>query len=36
VQFSNGWLLTADAWDAQMLFLGQPGHLYCTAVIGVD
>ncbi len=25
VTFSHGWPLTADAWDAQMLFLGQNG-----------
>jgi non-heme chloroperoxidase len=25
VTFSHGWPLTADAWDAQMLFLGQQG-----------
>jgi non-heme chloroperoxidase len=25
VVFSHGWPLTADAWDAQMLFLGQRG-----------
>ncbi len=24
--FSHGWPLTADAWDAQMLFLGQQGY----------
>jgi non-heme chloroperoxidase len=24
--FSHGWPLTADAWDAQMLFLGQHGY----------
>ena len=23
VEFSHGWPLTADAWDPQMLFLGQ-------------
>ena len=23
ITFSHGWPLTADAWDAQMLFLGQ-------------
>jgi len=26
VTFSHGWPLTADAWDAQMLFLGQRGY----------
>jgi non-heme chloroperoxidase len=26
VTFSHGWPLTADAWDAQMLFLGQQGY----------
>src|ERR1700719_756107 len=26
VVFSHGWPLTADAWDAQMLFLGQNGY----------
>src|ERR1700721_2228186 len=26
VVFSHGWPLTADAWDAQMLFLGQSGY----------
>ena len=26
VTFSHGWPLTADAWDAQMLFLGQHGY----------
>lgn len=26
VVFSHGWPLTADAWDAQMLFLGQRGY----------
>jgi non-heme chloroperoxidase len=26
VVFSHGWPLTADAWDAQMLFLGQHGY----------
>jgi non-heme chloroperoxidase len=26
VVFSHGWPLTADAWDAQMIFLGQHGH----------
>jgi non-heme chloroperoxidase len=25
ITFSHGWPLTADAWDAQMLFLGQQG-----------
>ena len=25
VTFSHGWPLSADAWDAQMLFLGQKG-----------
>ena len=25
VTFSHGWPLSADAWDAQMLFLGQRG-----------
>ena len=25
VVFSHGWPLNADAWDAQMLFLGQHG-----------
>jgi non-heme chloroperoxidase len=25
VVFSHGWPLSADAWDAQMLFLGQQG-----------
>jgi len=25
VVFSHGWPLSADAWDAQMLFLGQKG-----------
>jgi non-heme chloroperoxidase len=25
VTFSHGWPLNADAWDAQMLFLGQHG-----------
>ena len=28
VTFSHGWPLSADAWDAQMLFLGQNG--YCV------
>jgi non-heme chloroperoxidase len=27
ITFSHGWPLTADAWDAQMLFLGQQGYL---------
>jgi non-heme chloroperoxidase len=26
VVFSHGWLLSADAWDSQMLFLGQHGY----------
>src|SRR6185312_8685089 len=26
VVFSHGWPLTADAWDAQMLFLGKKGY----------
>jgi non-heme chloroperoxidase len=26
ITFSHGWPLTADAWDAQMLFLGQLGY----------
>jgi non-heme chloroperoxidase len=26
VVFSHGWPLTADAWDAQMLFLGEHGY----------
>ena len=26
VVFSHGWPLTADAWDAQMLFMGQHGY----------
>lgn len=26
VTFSHGWPLSADAWDAQMLFLGQKGY----------
>src|SRR5579863_5184778 len=26
VVFSHGWPLNADAWDAQMLFLGQNGY----------
>ena len=26
IMFSHGWPLTADAWDAQMLFLGQHGY----------
>ncbi len=26
VTFSHGWPLSADAWDAQMLFLGQSGY----------
>jgi non-heme chloroperoxidase len=26
VAFSHGWPLSADAWDAQMLFLGQQGY----------
>ncbi|MGE3907152.1 MAG: alpha/beta fold hydrolase [Reyranellaceae bacterium] len=26
VVFSHGWPLTADAWDAQMLFLGRQGY----------
>jgi non-heme chloroperoxidase len=26
VVFSHGWPLTADAWDAQMLFLGEKGY----------
>ncbi len=26
ITFSHGWPLTADAWDAQMLFLGQKGY----------
>ncbi len=25
VTFSHGWPLSADAWDAQMLFLGKKG-----------
>src|SRR5215813_7650936 len=25
ITFSHGWPLSADAWDAQMLFLGQQG-----------
>jgi non-heme chloroperoxidase len=26
ITFSHGWPLTADAWDAQMLFFGQQGY----------
>jgi non-heme chloroperoxidase len=26
ITFSHGWPLTADAWDAQMLFFGQKGY----------
>jgi len=26
VVFSHGWPLSADAWDAQMLFLGEKGY----------
>jgi non-heme chloroperoxidase len=26
ITFSHGWPLTADAWDAQVLFLGQQGY----------
>ena len=26
VVFSHGWPLSSDAWDAQMLFLGQQGY----------
>src|SRR5882724_10216605 len=26
ILFSHGWPLTADAWDAQMLFLGENGY----------
>jgi non-heme chloroperoxidase len=26
ITFSHGWPLSADAWDAQMLFLGQQGY----------
>src|SRR6202163_617181 len=26
VVFSHGWPLTADAWDSQMLFLGEKGY----------
>ncbi|WP_158942108.1 alpha/beta fold hydrolase [Granulicella sp. S190] len=26
ITFSHGWPLTADAWDAQMLFFGQEGY----------
>src|SRR6266567_1977453 len=26
VTFSHGWPLSADAWDAQMLYLGQRGY----------
>src|SRR6476659_2298506 len=26
ITFSHGWPLNADAWDAQMLFLGQHGY----------
>ena len=26
VTFSHGWPLSADAWDAQMLFLGHHGY----------
>src|ERR1700744_5411938 len=26
ITFSHGWPLNADAWDAQMLFLGQQGY----------
>src|ERR1700731_4464436 len=26
ITFSHGWPLTADAWDAQMLFMGQQGY----------
>jgi len=32
VVFSHGWPLNADAWDAQMLFLGQQGY----RVVGHD
>ena len=35
VVFSHGWPLSADAWDAQMLFLAQKGYrgLRMTAVV---
>jgi non-heme chloroperoxidase len=26
IVFSHGWPLSADAWDAQMLFFGQQGY----------
>ena len=26
IVFSHGWPLSADAWDAEMLFLGQQGY----------
>jgi non-heme chloroperoxidase len=26
ITFSHGWPLDADAWDAQMLFLGKQGY----------
>ncbi len=26
ITFSHGWPLNADAWDAQMLYLGQQGY----------
>ena len=30
VLFSHGWPLSADAWDGQMLFLGQQGYRVIT------
>jgi non-heme chloroperoxidase len=34
VVFSHGWRLNADAWDAQMLFLGQHGYRVIAHAIG--
>ncbi len=33
VTFSHGWPLTADAWDAQMLFLGNHGYRVIDAAM---
>jgi pimeloyl-ACP methyl ester carboxylesterase len=36
IMFSHGWPLSADAWDAQMLFFGRQGYVLSrTIVVGM-
>ena len=34
VVFSHGWPLSADAWDGQMLFLGERGYRVIGPALG--